>query len=147
MTQEIDWQRKLIDNVKAHGGHGHKWSSAYTVGVPDLILSHGLLDGTLVTEVKLEKNLPTQFDRKLKITPKQKEEMIRFHHSGTPVCVIAVLHKNNSNVWVVPLRHPRTMTDDVRVNDEMLKDEYKWKKSTFDLSRVLSEFFVRGRLT
>lgn len=49
--KEKEWQRKIVQTIKDEGGWGRKWASPYAIGVPDLILCHGLFS-TYFMEVK-----------------------------------------------------------------------------------------------
>jgi len=89
MVKETDHQLKIIQSAKKQGGYGKKWSSAYTVGVPDLVLSFPNI-GIFLMEVKYEKDLTERFDRKLDITEKQRHELKMYHEAGG-FCILGVI--------------------------------------------------------
>lgn len=89
--KELSAQRTIIKWVEAEGGYGKKWSSTYSVGVPDLILLLGGREHALVfAEVKIIKPTTLKFRRAVALTPRQHIELLRLRKQGVRA-VVAVL--------------------------------------------------------
>jgi hypothetical protein len=100
MVKEVEWQRRIIKCTTNEGGMGRKWSSAYQVGVPDLVLALPTI-GTILTEVKLLHVSSLNFKRDLGITPKQKDTLKRFQVGGSFVFVSTVVVLKGGGTWLV----------------------------------------------
>lgn len=91
MATETEWQRKIVAQVKAEGGHGYKNDSQLNTayGRPDLTLMTPEL-GMFMAEVKLELTWFIDTGRTLKITNRQREEHKKILAAGGPTCIIVV---------------------------------------------------------
>lgn len=91
MPSEIEFQKKIIKATEHSGGYGRKWSSAYLVGVPDLILCLPE-PGVFVMEVKkIEITRGSDKKRKIHTTAIQRNHLKRFEESGGLAVVGVVL--------------------------------------------------------
>lgn len=108
MVQEIDYQRKIVKDVRAQGGHGKKWATQLTVGVPDLVLSHHIWQEVALMEVKLFKDVKPRFRRKVGTTSKQQHELKSYWSAGGLSMVGVVVRYSPMSVYlcIVPWWHP-----------------------------------------
>ena len=81
MVLETEWQRRICKRINVEGGYAKKWSSQYSVGVPDLIVIR--FGATYFFEVKKIEvpDLDKPVSRKLGLTDRQHEEMRRIEEA------------------------------------------------------------------
>lgn len=147
MVKEVDWQTKLIEQIKRENGYGKKWATQWAVGVPDLILS--IKDwGLVTTEVKLEKGWNKDTVRTIQFTTKQKEHAAKIVRADGICFGTVVVYNNPRDVAIcpVPMSHPRKKLC-VRLS-ELLKTSYHWQTGIHHIGGVegtssltLGEFF------
>lgn len=97
MPDELYHQSRIVSDVCATGGWGKKWSSTYSVGVPDLILGWPG-KGANFMEVKLFRGLKLKsngdlgrFSRKIDLTTLQERTLKQMAEAGMSVMVGTVL--------------------------------------------------------
>jgi len=102
IPNEIEWQTRICKSLKAEGGYGHKWASAYLVGVPDIVASLPRV-GSFFIEVKLIDDVAEGFRRKIGVTDKQELELKKLVAAGAfaLVGVVSVVNKT-VNLTFVP---------------------------------------------
>lgn len=89
-NKELDLQKRIIDRLKLEGGHGHKWATEWTVGVPDLVLAHSIF-GLALVEAKLEVDWRINTTRTIQLTELQRLELQKYQDAGAKVaCIVGV---------------------------------------------------------
>lgn len=81
MANEVEWQTRICKSLRAEGGYGHKWASAYLVGVPDIVAALPRI-GSFFIEVKLIDGVSRGFNRKIGVTLKQQLELQKMVEAG-----------------------------------------------------------------
>jgi hypothetical protein len=138
MAKEIEWQTKIIKRLRKEGGYAKKWASTWSVGVPDLIVSHAALKGLVALEVKLMRDWKTNTTRKVELTPKQVHELNLIQAGGGRASVLLVLeHEGNG---YINLFQPPAVGDELRITrDWFWMDNFKWRLQ----SHLLIDFIAR----
>jgi len=141
MADELHYQRQLNKRVVAMGGYARKWSTRFTVGVPDLIW---VLDGrTAFVEVKLEHVTSLKFDRKLEITPKQALELAALRRAGANVAVAIVVKRENSRDAFLVIKQPPEPREVLRITGADLDNASPWVAPLNDCDALLRRLLTR----
>lgn len=138
MAGETDWQSKVVQKIKAEGGHARKLSSSFAVGVLDLMVVHPSLK-TMFIEAKMLKDVGDAFNRRMDYTEKQKEEASNIRKAGGIAAGLAIIYKKPTEVYLtlVPVPPER---QHFNVTHHMLdKENGRWKKTGWSLTEFLSE--------
>lgn len=121
--QEVDWQTKIVNRVKEQGGYGAKWATQFSVGKPDLILTHG---DTLFVEVKYETDWFKNTARTLGFTSKQNLEAQRINEAGGRCFGLVVIQNGLRDVKLCPVEMPDPRSQ-LRIKLQILQSErYDW---------------------
>lgn len=144
MRLELKDQRDIILSLKAQGGYGKKWASAFQVGNPDLICALPGVGGFLM-EVKsinlLEQEYIVDVDvsPKLKHESKQRYELQQWSQAGITTCIGIVLHsfknKRDKSLLIVPWWTKRIGNESYRITS--------WDGNCFDILNIM-QLFLKG---
>ena len=120
MPRELDYQSKLIEDLKELGGWGYKTDHKHMAGLPDLVLVHPETRAMFL-EVKI-----TGPSGIVLLSPIQMATMKKMKERGAPIGVVAirpVFGTHDYEVWATP------MVDQIRVNENYKKfDKLKGEK-------------------
>lgn len=109
MRLELKDQRDIILSLKAQGGYGKKWASAFQVGNPDLICSLPGVGGFLmevksITLLEKEHIIDIDISPKLKHEAKQRYELQQWNQAGMVTCIgVVIHHKKMKGLAIVPV--------------------------------------------
>lgn len=128
MTQEIEWQAKLVRRFKMERGYARKASSSWAVGVLDLdVITQ--VTGNVKIEVKMEKGLKPGWKRTPDYTEKQKEEAANIIEAGGHALGLVVCHYSPTNVWLYMHEMPPPRGT-VKITEEVVMSQgVRWVKS------------------
>jgi hypothetical protein len=137
MSNELEWQRRIVKSVKSQGGWGAKWATQWTVGVPDLVLclpDHGLF----TMEVKLFKDLKPAWSRQVGTTEKQKHALSSINAAGGLGLVGAVIKYAGTSKTELVAIHPST---EVLSETSMAMRPYvEWSNKSFDVNQLIHQY-------
>lgn len=103
--KELRFQSHIIDSYKNWNGYGRKWSSEWTVGVPDLVLSLPLFGGHLA-EVKHRPTWDFGKIYKNPLTDKQQEDCEAYHEAQCNVLGMVIIGSDKALGSGLALFHP-----------------------------------------
>lgn len=137
MSNELEWQRRIIKSVKSQGGWGAKWATQWTVGVPDLVLCLPE-PGVFVMEVKLFKDVKPGWSRQVGTTVKQRHSLSEINSAGGLGLVGAVVKYAGTNKIILVGVHPSTETLSETSID--IRPSVEWKNKSFDVRGLVRQY-------
>lgn len=136
MSNELEWQRRIIKSVKSQGGWGAKWATQWTVGVPDLVLCLPQ-PGVFVMEVKLFKDVKPRWSRQVGTTVKQRHSLSEINSAGGLGLVGVVVKYAGTNKTLLAALHPAT--DTLSETSMDLRPKVEWENKSFDVASLVAQ--------
>jgi len=137
MSNELEWQRRIIKSTKSQGGWGAKWATQWTVGVPDLVLCLPE-PGVFVMEVKLFKDVKPGWSRQVGTTVKQRHSLSEINSAGGLALVGAVVKYSGTNRTLLVGVHPSTEVLSETSID--MRPSVEWKNKSFDIVGLVKQY-------
>jgi len=137
VSNELEWQRRIIKSTKSQGGWGAKWATQWTVGVPDLVLCLPE-PGVFVMEVKLFRDVKSGWSRQVGTTVKQRHSLSEINSAGGLGLVGAVVKYSGINKTLLVGVHPSTEVLSETSID--MRPSVEWKNKSFDIAGLVKQY-------
>lgn len=139
--KELTLQRRIIDAAKQAGGWGSKWATQMQAGRPDLILCLPQT-GLFVAEVKVMKDLPDGWNRCLKVTKIQRENLRAIAKAGgLGILLVLTVERRTNNKWLNALRWDFEALSERECNGGGIAAELLRSGKSIDLPGLMGRYF------